>query len=172
MSPSEIEYLGRKFILYLALAHRQATPRIEQAMKRSGGYILHIDATHEGDAPALMTGMDGLSQIVLANVKIPSEHADHIGPFLHQLQEDFGPPIACVHDMGTGICKAVTRVFPDTRDFICHFHFLRDAGKDLLNPSYGQLRKTLRSHAATTRLGEIIRDVRRRIDFDADGAGQ
>jgi hypothetical protein len=172
LSPSEIEYLGRKFILYLALAHRQATPRIEQAMKRSGGYILHLDATHEGDAPALMTGMDGLSQIVLANVKIPTEHADHIVPFLHQLQENFGSPIACVHDMGTGICKAVIRVFPGTRDFVCHFHFLRDAGKDLLNPSYGQLRKTLRSHAATTRLGEIIRDVRRRIVLDADGAGQ
>jgi len=171
LSSSEIEYLGRKFILYLALAHRQATPRIEQAMRRSGGYILHLDATHEGDAPALMTGMDGLSQIVLANVKIPSEHADNIVPFLQQLQKNYGSPIACVHDMGTGICKAVARVFPGTRDFVCHFHFLRDAGKDILNPSYGQLRKTLQRHAATTRLGEIVRDVRRRIDLDAVGAG-
>jgi hypothetical protein len=164
LSPSEVEYLGRKFILYLALAHRQATPRIEEAIQRSGGYILHLDATHEGDAPALMTGMDGLRNIVLANVKIPSEHADHIVPFLEHLQKDYGTPIACVHDMGTGICKAVTRVFPGIRDFVCHFHFLRDAGKDLLSPSYGHLRKALQKHAATTKLNEIIRDVRRRID--------
>jgi len=103
LSTSEIEYLGRKFILYLALAHRQASPRIEQAMNRIGGYILHLDATHEGDAPVLMTGMDGLKQIVLANVKIPSEHSDHIVPFLEQLQKNYGTPIACVHDMGTGL---------------------------------------------------------------------
>ena len=76
-------------------------------MNRSGGYILHLDATHEGDAPVLMTGMDGLKQIVLGNVKIPSKHADHIVPFLEQLQKNYGTPIACVHDMGTGLCKAV-----------------------------------------------------------------
>lgn len=172
LSPSEIEYLGRKFIMFLAKAHRQATPRIEQAMQRSGGYILHLDATHEGDAPALMTGMDGLRQIVLANVKIPSEHADHIAPFLQQLKRDYGYPIACVHDMGTGICKAVALVFPGTRDFVCHFHFLRDAGKDILDPSYGQLRRALQGHGATTRLNELIRDVRKRIDLQIVDAVQ
>ena len=78
LSSSEIEYLGRKFVAYLALGHRQASPRIRQAMQLGGGYILHLDATHEGSAPALMTGIDSLSKIVLANVKLPSEHAEHI----------------------------------------------------------------------------------------------
>ena len=64
---------------------------------------MHPDATHEGDAPYLMTRMDGLKQIVPANVKIPGEHADHIVPFLEQLQKNYGTPIACVHDMGTGL---------------------------------------------------------------------
>jgi len=161
---SEIEYLGRKFITYLTLGHREATPRIEQAMRRTGGYILHLDATHEADAPALMTGMDGLSRFVLANVKIPSEHADHIAPFLRQLKSDYGVPIACVHDMGTGICKAVDQVFPETQDFVCHFHFLRDVGKDLLNPAYGQLRSALRAHATTTNLSALVRHARQRIE--------
>ena len=159
LSPSEIEYLGRKFITYLAFGHRQATPHIEQAMRQNGGYILHLDATHEADAPALMTGMDGLSRFVLGNIKIPSEHADSIVSFLQQLKCDYGVPIACVHDMGTGILKAVAQVFPDTQDFICHFHFLRDVGKDLLNPAYGQLRKALRAHAATTNLNALIRQA-------------
>lgn len=78
LSVSEIEYLGRKFVTCLALGHQQATPRIRQAMEISGGYVLHIDAMHEGDAPALMTGMDSLSEIVLANVKLSSEHSEHI----------------------------------------------------------------------------------------------
>jgi len=164
LSPSEIEYLGRKFITYLALGHRQATPQIEQTMRQNGGYILHLDATHEADAPALMTGMDGLTRFVLGNIKIPSEHSDSIVPFLQQLKCDYGVPIACVHDMGTGILKAVALVFPDTRDFICHFHFLRDVGKDLLNPAYAQLRKALRTHAATTNLNALIRQARQYIE--------
>jgi hypothetical protein len=122
--------------------------------------VLHLDATHDGDAPALMTGIDSLSKIVLANVKLPSEHADHIVPFLRKLQTDYGTPRACVHDMGTGIVKAVAEVFPGIRDFICHFHFLRDIGKDYLEPAYARLRKRLRSHATSSRLHALVRDTR------------
>lgn len=163
LSNSEIAYLGRKFITFLAAGHHRATPRIRQAMTLSGGYILHLDATHEGDAPALMTGMDSLSKIVLANVKLPSENADHIVPFLRKVQADYGPPIACVHDMGTGINKAVAEVFPATRDLICHFHFLRDIGKDFLDPAYSVLRKCFRRHAMTSRLHALVRNMRSRI---------
>ena len=63
-SASEMSPLGRKIITYLARAHRQAVPRIREAMTCDGGYVLHLDAMHAGDAPALMTGMDGLSNIV------------------------------------------------------------------------------------------------------------
>jgi hypothetical protein len=171
LSNSEISFLGRKFITFLAAGHHRATPRIHQAMKLSGGYVLHLDATHEGDAPALMTGMDSLSKIVLANVKLPSEHADHIVPFLRKIQTDYGTPRACVHDMGTGICKAVAEVFPTTRDLICHFHFLRDIGKDFLDPAYDLLRKRLRSHALTSRLHALVRNMRSRIAYgEADPA--
>jgi hypothetical protein len=129
-------------------------------MKLAGGYVLHLDAMHDADAPALMTGIDSLSKIVLANVKLPSEHADHIIPFLRKVRADYGTPNACVHDMGVGILKAVAKVFPDTRDFICHFHFLRDIGKDLLEPSYAKLRKHLRSHAISSRLHALARETR------------
>ena len=161
LSISEIEYLGRKYITYLALGHRRATPGIRRAMNMVGGYVLHLDATHDGDAPALMTGMDSLSKIVLANVKAPSEHADHIIPFLRKLQADYGNPRACVHDMGAGILKAVGEVFPGTPDFICHFHFLRDIGKDFLEPAYAELRRLLRGHETGPRLHALVRDARK-----------
>lgn len=160
LSVSEINYLGRKFILYLARAHRQAIPQIRETMSMAGGYMLHLDATHAGDAPALMTGLDSLSNIVLANIKIPSEHADHIIPFLKDIKESFGTPRACVHDMGSGICKAVSEVFPGVLDFICHFHFLRDIGKDFLDPAYGQMRNRLRSHAISSKLSALVRETR------------
>lgn len=157
---SEIDYLGRKFILYLARAHRQAIPRIRESMTLSGGYILHLDATHADDAPALMTGLDGLSRIVLTNIKIPTEHSDHIIPFLKDIKDTYGTPRACVYDMGYGICKAVKEVFPGAPDFICHFHFLRDIGKDILDPAYGKLRNRLRSHSISTKLCALVQETR------------
>jgi len=160
LSSSEMHYLGRKFILYLAHAHRQAIPRICETMAAAGGYMLHLDATHAGDAPALMTGLDSLSNIVLANIKIPSEHADHIIPFLEDMKETYGTPRACVHDMGYGICKAVKEVFPRVPDFICHFHFLRDIGKDFLDPAYQKLRNRLRSHSISSKLCALVRETR------------
>ena len=86
LSASVVTYLGRKFISFLALGQRLATPHIHQKMRLAGGYVLYLDATHDGEAPALMTSMDSLSKIVLASVKIPSEHADYIVPFLRKLQ--------------------------------------------------------------------------------------
>lgn len=172
VSESQIAKLGQKFILYLALAHRRATPRIKQAMAVSGGYILHLDALHQDDAPALMSGIDGLSRMVLANVKLPSEKAERIAPFLRRIQSDYGDPIACVHDMGTGVCKAVSTVFAGIRDFICHFHFLRDVGKDLLEPSYRTLRSGFRRHAFTTELRRLARQARQRLDKATDAAGE
>ncbi len=163
ISASEIAWLGRKFITTLAMAHRLAKPRLQQTMRLAGGYILHLDATHDGDAPALMTGLDGISSIVLDNIKLPSEHSDFIIPFLQKLMADYVPPCACVHDMGLGICKAVTEVFPGIPDFVCHFHFLRDIGKDFLEPAYAKLRKILRSFAASSRLHAIAREARQAI---------
>ena len=171
VSESQIAKLGQKFILYLALAHRRATPRIKQAMSLSGGYILHLDALHQDDAPALMSGIDGLSRLVLANVKLPSEKTERIAPFLRRIRSQYGDPIACVHDMGTGICKALDTVFPGIRDFVCHFHFLRDVGKDLLEPSYRKLRSCFRKHAFTTGLSALARQARQRLVKAADAAG-
>jgi hypothetical protein len=168
ISLSEIDYLGRKFIKYLALAHAQAAPRIRQKMRMAGGYVLHLDAAHDGDAPALFSGLDSLSQFVLGNIKVPSENAVHIKPFLKNMQDMYGTPIACVHDMGTGICKAVNEIFPDIPDFICHFHFLRDAGKDFLESAYSRLRNRLRSFATTTDLRAFIRQMRQSLGQNSD----
>ena len=132
ISASEVGYLGKKFIVYLALAHRQCAPKIKESMHRKGGYIFHLDGTCDRRGPMLLSGLDSISEIVLGNVKLPSEKAERIIPFLREMRGRFGTPLALVHDMGAGIINAVETVFPDTPDFICHFHFLRDIGKDLL----------------------------------------
>jgi len=150
ISQREISFLGKKFIAYLAIAHQQAQQQLNQLMANRGGYILHIDGTCEGGSPHLFTGMDGIAQIVLDNIKLPSEKAESITPFLNALKKQYGKPIALVHDMGKGILSAVETVFKGIPDFICHFHFLRDIGKDLYEAEYAKIRISLTKYKIRT----------------------
>lgn len=175
ISEREISFLGRKFIIYLALAHRQSRPALREFLTAGGGYILHVDGTCEGDSPNLFCGLDGLSELVLDAVKITSERKNELVPFFRSIQEQYGEPKALVHDMGKGIVGAVEEVFPDTPDFICHFHFLRDIGKDLLTDEYQSLQKRLRKLKIRPALRRQAKYLEKKIepaDYDIDGITQ
>jgi len=152
ISPRAVSLLGMKFIVYLAIAHQRLAPEISADMQSRGGYVCHLDATCEGRDPLLMSSIDSLSEIVLGNVKLPAEDEKHIVPFLERIKKTFGVPLALVHDMGRGILKAIAEVFPDVPDFICHFHFLRDIGKDFLGAEYDTIRKRLSYHGISAKL--------------------
>jgi len=164
ISPSEVEYLGKKFVVYLALAHKQAAPRIKNAMLKRGGYVLHLDGTLDRREPVLLTGMDSISETVLGSVKLPSEKTEQIIPFLKEIQKRFGKPLATVHDMGAGILSAVEAVFPKNPDFICHYHFLRDIGNDLLDRDYQAIRNRLSKHAICGKLQYRAKRLKLQID--------
>ena len=164
VSEREISYLGRKFIVYLALAHRESQPRLRDLMARNGGYILHLDGTCEGDSPNLFCGLDGISELVLDTIKIPSEKKTLLVPFFKRIKEQYGDPKALVHDMGRGILTAVEEVFPGVADFICHFHFLRDLGKDLLLDDYTALHKRLQKLKVRPLLRQRAKYFEQKID--------
>ncbi len=159
ISASEIDYLGKKFISYLTVAHRKSSARISRVMASNGGYILHVDATYETHSPLLMSGLDAIMHIVLGNCRLPSENSDDIIPFLCDLRDLFGTPLAVVHDMSSAIIKTVRTVFPHTLDFICHFHFLRDLGKDLLGADYAIIRGKIRDAGVTRTLHRLVREL-------------
>ena len=102
-------------------------------MNTNGGYILHLDGTcDKGRNPFLISVLDSISEIVLGNIKAPTEKSEYIIPLLEQVKKMFGNPLALVRDMGTAISRAIETVFPKKPDFICHYHFLSDIGGDLL----------------------------------------
>lgn len=164
ISASEIAYLGKKFIAYLTVAHRSSASRIKNAMVSKGGYLLHLDSTYEDNSPLLMCGLDSIMKIVLGNCKMQSEKSDNIIPFLQDINNMFGEPIALVHDMSSAIIKAAEKVFPNTPDFICHFHFLRDIGKDLLEKEYRNIRKTLKKNGITSKLCQRMYALRGKVN--------
>lgn len=164
ISENEIRFLGKRFIVYLMLAHRESNEALKHHMEISGGYILHMDGTCEGDSPHLFSCIDGLSNIVLGNRKMPTEDSQHIVPLLQQLKSEYGSPIGCVHDMGSAILKSVKQVFPGIADFICHFHFLRDLGKDLFDFEYRTLRRYTRSYNVQAKLKKCAKQLKSIID--------
>ena len=162
ISSSEIGFLGKRFIVYLALAQRACQDALRAHMTAKGGYILHLDATCEGDSPQLFSCLDEISQIVLGNRKMPTEDSEHIIPLLRELKAAYGTPLALVHDRGRAILKAVATVFPTVPDYICHFHFLRDLGKDLFDFEYRTIRrytKNLKAKAMLRGAGKALREA-------------
>jgi hypothetical protein len=166
ISQREIGFLGKKFIAYLAIAHEQSRHRLKRVMASRGGYVLHLDGTCEKDSPHLFTGMDGIAQIVLDNIKLPSEKAERLIPFFRKIKRQYGDPVALVHDMGRGILSAVKTVFPGIPDFICHFHFLRDIGKDLFETEYATIRNRLKKHKIRSLLRQRLKALKKEIGDD------
>lgn len=157
ISVSGVEFLAKKFIIYLSVVHEQYNVEIVNEINTNGGYILHLDALDGGakGGMRLMCGVDGITDFVLGNEKISSENSYYIIPFLERLKKDFGSPLRIVQDCGTGIMKAAETVFPEVEILVCHFHFLRDIGKDLLSDDYDIIRKRLRHFGILTELRKL-----------------
>lgn len=146
MCRSEVSYLAKKFIVYLALLHRKVQKETKAFLSINGGYILHLDGTCEGDSPHLISVLDGITEIVLDNTKVPSENANDLIPFLQNIKAAYGDPVAVVSDMGKGILAAIKEVFKNVPLFICHYHFLKNLGKELFGNENDIIRKKLKNH--------------------------
>jgi hypothetical protein len=129
----------------------------------NGGYILHLDGTCEGGSPHLISVLDGISEIVLGNAKLPSENSDDLIPFLERIKKAYGVPLAVVSDMGKGIALAIKKVFKNVAAFICHYHFLKDLGKDLFGDENDIIRKRLQKHGIQAVLKRRTRQIEERI---------
>lgn len=152
ISPAQVAYLSQKFIIYLSILHQQSGSMLKMHIIGKGGYILHVDGTCDGASPHLISAIDEVSNFVLANVKVPSESKNQIVPFLHQIKEQYGEPLALSSDMGRGLLTGIAEVFPDVPHFICHFHFLRDTGKDMMDKEYAIIRNKLKNHRISAKL--------------------
>ena len=163
ISISEIGVLSKKFVVYLSLLHKLVQRKTRRYMNMNGGYILHLDGTCEGGSPHLISVLDGISEIVLGNAKLPSENSDDLIPFLERIKKAYGVPVAVVSDMGKGIALAIKKVFKNVAAFICHYHFLKDLGKDLFGDENDIIRKRLKKHGIQAVLKRRALQIEERI---------
>ena len=160
ISLREVSFLGKKFILYLAQAHKTKEAEVKELIQRNGGYIVHLDGTCDGASPHFFCAVEELLKLVLISRKIPSESANAIVPILQELAAAYGRPLGIVCDMSKAIISAIQRVFPGIQIFICHFHYLRDLGKDLLKKDHDLLVSVLRDFEVKKTLSKFARELR------------
>ncbi len=160
ISESEIAFEAKKFVLYLGLLHKAVRRKIRKHMKMNGGYILHLDGTCDGGSPHLISVLDGITEIVLDNKKLPSENAEDLIPFLKSIKQAYGVPLAVVSDMGKGIAVAVKEVFKNVSAFICHYHFLKAVGKTL----FGAERDLIRERLGKSKIRTVLKRIKSRLE--------
>jgi hypothetical protein len=172
ISTSEVTYLARKFVMYLAVAHRKVQRKTRAYLQMHGGYILHLDGTCAGGSAHLISALDGITEIVLENMKIPTENSAQIIPFLQSIKKAYGAPLAAVTDMGKGIVLAIQTVFTNLPHFLCHFHFLRDLGTDLFGKENDIIRNRLRKHGIQETLRKRLRSLKPLLSATPDLLGE
>ena len=160
LSDGSISNLCDRFLVYFEALHLARAPQLRHAMR--AGYPLHIDATCEHGKGGLFVCMDGWQGWVLMAARIPSEHEDHLRPWVEKTATLFGDPIAMVRDMGEGVAKAVASLrATGIPDFVCHYHFLAAVGKKLFEKPYRVLGNLLRRHKVQGDLRALLRELRR-----------
>lgn len=166
ISEREVSYLAKKFICYLALAHQEKIPEIRALIENNGGSCLHFDGTNDGSSPHLIVAVDEQEKLVLGSVKTPSESTESVSGLLKRVKCDYGDPVALVHDMSKANISAAQSVFPGVADYVCHFHFLRDIGKDLFGYEEAQIRSILQGNGIKGCLGALAGKLREFVDTD------
>ena len=176
LSTGEVSRLTKVFLAYLERLHRDRAPAIRAVFEGDGGWPLHVDATGEDGRGTLLAIFAGWRQWVLGAWKIPTEHADAVLPHLRATVADFGPPCAFMRDLGHAVTRAIERLNEELAlptpipVLACHAHFLRDVGKDLLEPAYRQLQCLFRRFKLCPTLRALARDLGRKLGGGIDEA--
>jgi hypothetical protein len=167
LSSGEVSNLTRRFLRHLEELHQDRSPALREALASDGGYPLHIDATGEDGRGTLFMAYAGSRQWALGAWKLATERTELVLPCLRQTVARFGPPMAIQRDLGRAVIPAARALVDELGLRIpilgCHFHFLRDVGKDLLTPGYNQLRDLCRRFRLRPALRALARDVGRRL---------
>jgi hypothetical protein len=167
ISATEVRDLAERYIVSLGILHAEAAPRLAATMRAEGGYVLHIDSTCKGGSTHLLTGIDEVGGLVLLNARIPAESEAETAAFLRTLVARFGRPAAVSCDMSRGFLAALASALDGVPVFLCHFHFLRDLGKDLLGADYAVVRDRLRHHGPKAGLKRLVSELAEATRRDA-----
>ena len=173
LSSGEVSRLARRFLDYLERLHEARSEALRAVLDADGGWPMHVDASGEDGRGTLLVVLAGWRGWALGARKIQTERSDAVLPLLRDVVERFGPPCAAMRDLGGAMRLSLEELVEEYELEIpvlaCHLHFLKDVGKDLLDPAHSQLRALFRHFKLRPRLRTLARDLGHRL---GDGVEQ
>jgi hypothetical protein len=167
ISTGTISNLAQRFLQHLQILHKIRSEDLRKVMAADGGYPLHIDASGEKGRGTLLVAYSGWRHWVLDAWKISSERADIIEDRIKGVINTFGSPCAFVRDLGRGMQLATDKLVANLDTPVpilaCHYHFLKDVGKDLLKPGNTRLRNLFRQFKIRPNLRRLSRELGKMI---------
>jgi hypothetical protein len=168
ISSSEVSVLARRFLTHLEALHKHRADKIRDIIRQDGGYTMHVDATTEGGRGTLLVILSGWRQWVLGAWKIPSESEKAIEPCITEICRLFGEPCAIMRDLGAPVASAIelaaSKMTVRPKILACHYHFLRDVGKGLLDDGYERLRKYARKFSVRANIRGVVTTLRKKAE--------
>lgn len=165
LSTGQESLLAARFVEHLEALHWKRAPQLAEAMRKDGGYPMHIDATGEDGRGTTFVVYNAWRHWALGAWKISTERADLVLPRLQQTAQTFGQPCAIMRDLGRAMIEAAGQLTLEMKWDIpilgCHTHLLRDVGKDLMKASHDQMRDLVRRHRLRTHLRSLARGLGR-----------
>jgi hypothetical protein len=160
VSTSNLSLCVQEFCCRFECLHYAKLVKLGRWIKKTQlGYMLHVDCSSEQKSDTVFVCYDRTSEIALVSEKIPSERLPFLVPILKKVRKRLGNPISTMSDLGMAILKALEKVFPNAPRRICHFHFLRDVGKDIVGSSYDEVRTRLNESKINAELNTLERDI-------------
>jgi hypothetical protein len=171
ISEREIAHLAKKFVTCVIEAFDDQKEEIRTFLHKDGGYFLHFDSTHpnQGSSHLMCAIAEEVSEkvsMVLGSAKLATESIETVTAFLRGIKEKFGDPLAGISDMLASNLTAFREVFPAVLLLLCHFHYLRDLGKDLFSYENTRLNSFLETYDTHKRLKGFIKDCKAKIEAD------
>ena len=135
----------------------QAAGALRESFDQPGGLTWLIDGTVEPGTPVFFGIQEARTAILLGSWKIPTENADDMAPCLTEAADDYGQPRRILHDLSSAMSLACQTAFNEVPHDVCHFHFARDVGEDLL----AKPQKALSSRLRSLKLQVCLREQRK-----------
>lgn len=161
ISTGEISYLSERFLAYFCLLHRSRYTEIAGLFSSMGGAVLHIDGTEEKGSEVVFCAQEGRTGITVMADTLPAEAEEHVTGFLECYRGEFGSPLVVVRDMSQTLEKCAAKVFPGVPQQICHFHFVKNLGEEVLRSLHSELRRKVINTKMVPRLTELKKTLRR-----------
>jgi len=170
MSEATISRYSYQFLEHLEQLHVIHLPDIAKIMASEGGYYMHFDSTCEAGSGSLFAVLAGWKNWTLGAWRQSTENAREMLPHVTYLIETLGVPLAIMKDLsrqGQYVADEIIKAYPDgdILVFACHYHFVKDIGKDILYADHSSLKSCISDTKSS--LARLIRDTQEKVTDDS-----